>query len=111
MGIFVILLIYLVLGFMLAWVGGLVTREDVEVKTGVLTLVVAGIVGAIIGAILDETMGENTPATLIGVVARLAVLTVCLKAIAKFTWKQSAIVAVIYTIVITGLLMALGSCA
>jgi hypothetical protein len=107
---FVILAAYVVLGFMLAWIAGMVAKEEVEVKTGVLTLICAGIVSLLARLGIKQILGAGVEALGADVIADLAVLTLMINLIAKLSWKHSIIIAVIYTVVLTILAVALGSC-
>jgi hypothetical protein len=110
MGIFILLAVFVVLGFMLAWIAGMVAQEEVEVKTGVLTLICSGILSILADVCIALVM--TGPAALgASIVAKLAILTLMINLIAKLSWKHSAIIAVIYTVVLTALAIGLTTCA
>ncbi len=111
MGIFILLAIYVVLGFMLAWIAGLVAREEVDVKTGVLTLVVSGVLGILASLGIDAVLDEGTGSTVLNAGAQFVILTACIRLFAKLSWKHSLIIAVIYTVVINVIVLGLAACA
>jgi hypothetical protein len=106
----ILLAVYTVLGFMLAWIAAMVAKEEVEVKTGVITLICSGVVSFLVRLGLFEIMG-SAEATGAAIISDLAILALMLNLIAKLSWKHSAIIAVIYTVVIDGLLFGMAMCA
>jgi hypothetical protein len=108
-GIVVLICLYAVLGFMLAWIAGVVAREDVEVKTGVLILVLTAVI-AIAGAFGVESVwqgGSKYASPFIN----FAALALMIRLIAKLEWKHSAIIAGIYTVLLFLIASGLRSCA
>jgi hypothetical protein len=116
-GLIALVCLYIVLGFMLAAIAGPIAREDVEVKTGVLILVLAGIV-AFVGRIAvmaaAEGAGAEDPEGM-GVwtspLINFGALLLTIHLIAKLSWKHSAIIAAIYTAVLFVIVLGLQSCA
>lgn len=94
--------VYLVLGFMLAWVVGIVAKEEIEVKTGVIIMVVAGVVG--LGAKLALAGVAPDMVEFAGLAIDFVVLTVVTNMFAHIGWKNSVIVALICSL----LLLAVG---
>lgn len=107
LGLLVLICMYLVLGFLLAWVAQLVAREEVEVKTGVLILVITAIVSIAAGLILGQTAPSLAPVGLPAL--QFGMLVVLTKQLAGLTWKHSLIIAVIYTVLLFLLRLALGA--
>ncbi|MEX2219737.1 MAG: hypothetical protein WD749_13370 [Phycisphaerales bacterium] len=107
-GIILLICIYIVLGFMLAWIAGVVAREDVEVKTGVIILVLTGIASIALGLGLNE-MAPDAAAWILPFL-QFGLLTALIALIAKLSWKHSLIIALIYTVLITVLVLGLRSC-
>ena len=95
-GILILVAIYVILGFMLAWVAGMVAQEEEEVKTGVLTLVCAGAINWVIGFVLADVMEPGVPRMMVAIGTSYLVLALCLLAIARLGWKPSLIIAAIY---------------
>lgn len=95
-GLLVVLAIYVFLGFMLAWIAQIVAREEVEVKTGVIILVLTAVISWAVQWGAGNVLGP-WGATLGGTVANFVVLIALLNLIAKLSWKHSAIIAGIYT--------------
>lgn len=104
-GLLIIIAIYAVLGFMYAWIAGVVAREDVDVKAGVLVVVMPAIAGialslADLGPLIDLglSIGLN-----------FVLLTLGGRFFARLGWKHAAIIAAIYImlLVVLGVLFAL----
>jgi len=110
-GIIILLVVYTILGAMLAWIAGMVAREEVEVKTGVVTLIIAGIISFLAGLGIDIVLTSQIPNLVVTIAVQLGVLTLCIHVIAKLSWKHSAIIAGIYTGVLVVFGIALASCA
>lgn len=108
-GLFVLICVYVMLGFLFAWVAGIVAKEEVEISTGVLVLIVSAIMAFAAKVGLQQFMSKESIVWLVPVV-NLAVLTVMTNLFAKLSWKHSAIIAVVYTVVIFLLSFALVSC-
>ena len=89
----------IMLGFMFAWIAGVVAEEDVEVKTGVLILFLTGVVTVLVRIIVSEVDGIPMPG-LIGAAANFLALIVMTHAFAKIEWKKSALIAIIYTVIL-----------
>ena len=99
LGLFVLVCIFIMLGFMFAWIAGVVAEEDVEVKTGVLILFLTGVVTVLVRIIVSEVDGIPMPG-LIGAAANFLALIVMTHAFAKIEWKKSALIAIIYTVIL-----------
>jgi hypothetical protein len=108
MGLFLVFCIYAVLGFMLAWIAGVVAKEDVEIRTGVIVLVLTGVVATASGLALNE-YAPSLRLPLLPFI-NYAALVLFLRALAHLSWKNSAIIALIYAVLLTGIIMGLGSC-
>src|SRR5262245_21091404 len=108
--IVIVLAIYTVLGFFLAWIAQMVAREEVEVKTGVITLVCSGVVSLLVRVGIYQI--DSGPAGVgAGIVAELGVLTLMIHLIAKLSWKHSIIISLIYTVLLAGVMFGLSSCS
>jgi hypothetical protein len=106
----ILLAVYTLLGFMLAWIAAMVAKEDIEVKTGVITLICSGVTSFLVRLGLGQIM-SGYEAMGAGFVTDLAVLTLMINLIAKLSWKHSAIIAVIYTVITSALFVGLAMCA
>ena len=104
-GLVILASVYTVLGFFLAWIAQMVAREDVEVRTGVITLIVSGITWLLIQIALSYFIGDAANYTSTPV--NFAVLTCSLHVIAKLSWKHSAIIAAIYAALLFLLFLAM----
>lgn len=106
LGLFVLVCIYIMLGFLFAWVAGVIAQEEVLVRTGVLILVLTAVVDILLRIILPA----STPAPgLVLMGANFLTLIVLTNAIAKIDWKNSAIIAVVYTGVLFLISLLLGA--
>jgi hypothetical protein len=110
MGIFLVICIYLVLGFMLAWVAGVIAKEDVAPMTGAIILFLSGLISTLVKYGLATQVSAEA-ATALGVLVDLVVLTLMIKLIARLSWKHAGIIAAIYSVLIFGVVFALASCA
>ncbi len=95
-----IVLIALVLlqGFMLAWIAQVVAREEVEVKTGVLVVVITAVLSTIAGFALRNTLGL-WPTAILQVAIYYGLLSTLLKVMAHLQLKHASIIAGIYTVI------------
>jgi hypothetical protein len=90
--------VYLVLGFLLAWIANLVANEEVEVKTGFLILIITGILSVLVRIGMNQVAPDA--AVVVAPVANFVLLVVLLKLMAQLGWKHSAIIAAIYTAIL-----------
>ncbi len=108
-GLLLLVCIFIVLGFILAWVAGIVAREEMEIKTGVIIMIVT----AVINIALRYALALLSPglALWLGPVVNLLVLAVMINLLGKLSWKHSFIIAAVFTALIFVLSLALASCA
>jgi|GEM_PF-2548948 len=111
MAFILLVLVYIVLGFMYAWITGVVAREEISVGTGVLVLVISGILSIAAGVGLGAAGLEGITLQLAGTAVSLGSLTLMGKAIAKLEWKHAFIIACVYSVLLFILGLALASCA
>jgi hypothetical protein len=97
-GIIILIGVYLVLGFLLAWIANLVANEEVEVKTGFLILIITGILSVLVRIGMNQVAPDA--AVVVAPVANFVLLVVLLKLMAQLGWKHSAIIAAIYTAIL-----------
>lgn len=91
----VLFCILVALGFLLAWISNVVAREDMEIKTGVIILILAGILG--LGAqFFLSGMGEAA-GIVGGSLAQFAALVLMINLLGKIDFKKSAIIAAVFT--------------
>lgn len=93
----VLIALVLIQGFMLAWIAQLVAHEEVEVKTGVLVVVITAVLSTIAGLALRGTLGL-WPTAILQIIIYYGVLSTLLKMMAHLGWKHSGIIAGIYTV-------------
>ena len=108
-GLVALVCLYIILGFMLAWIAGVVAREDVEVKTGVIILFLTAVI-SIAGQVGIEMAAEGSSKWAAPFI-NFGALLLMIRLIAKLEWKHSAIIAAIYTALLFLLGMALASCS
>jgi hypothetical protein len=111
MGLLVIIAVYVVLGFLLAWIANMVAQEDISVGTGVLTLICAGVVNFFIELGLDQVLDDGIGKLLLLLLIQFFVFAACIKALAKLGWKHSFIIAAIYDGLLFVVGLGLASCA
>lgn len=109
MGLAILICLYVVLGFILAWVAGVVAREEIGVGTGVLILVLTAIVS--IAARFGLATVSPAAATWLTPVVNFGTLIVLLNLVAHLSWKHSAIIAAVYTVLLWLLGFAIAACA
>ncbi len=100
--------ILLVLGFTLAWVTGVVAKEEIEIKHGVIIVLITGIVARIVGYALRDAD------VIISLLAYAAVWIVLLAGLLRLVthvpFKQGLLVATIYAVITTAITFGLASC-
>lgn len=107
MGLILLICLYIVLGFIFSWVAAVVAKEDVEVKTGVLILVITGVCSLIFRFGVVAAAPELRLASPLVDFLLLMSMT---HLIAKLSWKHSAIIAVVYSVLIFVLVFGLTAC-
>jgi hypothetical protein len=107
-GLFILICVYVMLGFMLAWIAGMVAQEEVSIGTGVLVLILAGVLSVVCNMLVASAAPDIADYT--GPVITFAFLVIFLNLIAKLSWKHSAIIGLIYSVVIALVGLGLRSC-
>ncbi|MBX3385247.1 MAG: hypothetical protein KF768_01605 [Phycisphaeraceae bacterium] len=107
-GLFFLICIYIVLGFLLAWIAGIVAREEITITTGVVVLLVSGFLSIAAGFGLAEIAPEAGP--LVQPFINFAILALMIHLIAKLSLKHSAIIAAIYAVILLLIAFALRGC-
>jgi hypothetical protein len=106
-GLIILICIATVFGFCLAWICGMVANAEIEVKTGVLIVILALI--ASVAASVGLNQGVGAPqwvASLGGTVVGWLALSALLVHQARITWDRGMIVAAIYAgVQFVGLMM------
>lgn len=105
-GLMIVIAIYAFLGFILAWISNMVTSDEMEIKTGVIILVIAGI----INIALQFGLGEDFPA-IGGAGVNLVVLATMIWLIGKVEFLKSLIIAAVFSAVIFVITLGLASMA
>lgn len=108
-GILLLICVYLVLGFMYAWVMNMVSKDDVPVTKGAVILFLVAIITLVIGAVLkDQSDVVQILGSTIGQFAALVGLTIV---IAGLEAKHALISAAIYTVLLFLAALGLAMCA
>jgi len=97
-GLFVLLCILVALGFVLAWISNVVAHEDMEVKTGVLILVLSGILSWVAKLALMDM--DPLVESLGGIAANFGALVLLTNLLGKIGFKKSAIIAAVFTAIL-----------
>lgn len=104
-GLLILIAVLAVLGFLLAWIVGVVAHEEISVWRGVGIIVCAGV------ANYFARMGMHTVSPDLAMYASLPVsfiiLTLMIKVIAELEWKPAAIIALVYAAVLFGVSLLL----
>ena len=104
LGLLLLIFIYIILGFMYAWVTGIVAREEITVGRGVAILVLTGIGSLLFSGLVDDN-------TLLTAGVNLALLTLFGRWLAQVEWKHALIIAIVYTVILIAIATGLASCA
>lgn len=108
-GIILLICLYLVLGFMYAWVMNMVSKDDVPVVKGAVILFLVAIISLLIGAALkDQSDVVQILGSVGGQFAALVGLTIV---IAGLEVKHAVISAAIYTVLLFLAGLGLAMCA
>lgn len=100
--------VYLVLGFLLAWVANIVAKDDVPVWKGVVILFLTGVAQLALQIGLQdhsESLRSN-----VSPVFNVAMITVLTRFIAGLSWKHSVIIGAIYTVLLFVMGLAFTAC-
>ncbi len=89
----ILIALYTILGFLYAWTVGIVAREEIYVRSGVLIVVIPLLVRIAL-SVAQIQLG------LIGLGLDFALLLVGSKLIARLDWKPALIVSAIYTAIL-----------
>jgi hypothetical protein len=104
-GILILIAIYAVLGFLLSWIANMVAKDDIEVKTSVIIIVLWGVLntGSSYALNAADLPGASWLASAIG----FGLLVALLHFIAHLAWKHCLIIAAIYSVIMLGISMLL----
>lgn len=98
-GIIILVAVFLVLGFLYAWIAGIVAKEEVELKTGVLILFLAAILTVVLQvALLSLDPAVQIVLTSVGQLVAIAGLTRVMTGIAL---GKSFVIAIIYSVILS----------
>lgn len=109
LGLLILICLYIALGFLLAWITGIVAREEMEIMTGVIIMVVTGVVNIAMG-FLFASIAPGLEVWL-GLVTNYLVLTLMINLFGKLSWKHSFIIAAVFTAVLFVVSLLLVACA
>ena len=101
---------YVVLGFLLAWIAGVVAREEVTVGTGVIILIATGVISMVVDFALAQFFPDGGVLILIvGQVIWFGVLAGAISLFTNIALKHALIIAGIFTTIM--ILVALAMAA
>ena len=106
LGLLILVAVFAVLGFILAWIIGIVAREEVSIGRGVAILLCTGVFNFLVKAGLQEVAPEL--ATWSSLPVSFGLLTVMIHVIGDIEWKPSVIIAAVYSVVIFAVSFVLG---
>lgn len=110
MAIFILIAVLTILGFMLAWITGMIANEEIDIKTGVALVIVTGIVGAIVDYAAASAGVGWLLAIAIHIEVWILILTGLLKLAAKIHFKKGLIISAIYATLTSLVVFGLSSC-
>ncbi len=100
-GILVLIAIYTVLGFLLSWIANMVAKDDIEVKTSVIIIVLWGVLSTGVSYGLNAA---SVPAPgIFTSIINFGLLMGLLHFLAHLAWKHCAVIAAIYSAIMFGL--------
>jgi hypothetical protein len=110
MGILIFAAVLLVMGFVLAWIIGVVANEEVDLKPAMWIVFLNGIL-VLLAGVLISMLELPAPGHFAFVMCvSLASLAGLLNAIAKIPFKKGLIIAVVFALLTTGTQWGLRSC-
>lgn len=105
-GLIILIAVLAVLGFLLAWIVGIVAHEEISVMRGVGIIVCAGVANYAANLAIESASPDL--ATYTSLPVSFIILILMIKLIAEVEWKPAAIIALIYTVLlfVVGLVLA-----
>ena len=100
--------IFLVLGFMLAWITGVVANEEIELKHGVIIVLITGIIAKIVDYSLRDTDAAIALAS--NAAVWIVLLAGLLRLVTHVPFKKGILIATIYAVITTGISLGMTSC-
>jgi hypothetical protein len=97
-GLMILVAVFAVLGFVLAWIIGIVAREEVSIGRGVVILLCTGVFNFLVNAGLMAV--APALAAWASLPVSFAVLTLMIHVIGDIEWKPSMIIAAVYSVII-----------
>lgn len=97
-GLMVLVAVLVVLGFLLAWIIGIVAQEEVSIGQGVLILLCTGVCNMLLGVVLQKMAPQA--ADWAGIPVSFAVLTSMVWLIAKVEFKKAAIIGLVFSVIL-----------
>jgi hypothetical protein len=95
-GLLILVAVYVILGFMLAWIVGIVAQEEISIGQGVLVLILSAIVTIAVSLALAQIVVDPTAYAGLRIALNLCTIAVFTKLIAHIGWKESFIISTIY---------------
>jgi hypothetical protein len=109
-GLLLTVCILIALGFVYVWIANVVAHEEVSVGVGVAILVLAGIANFALNFLLGAALG-GTITLILSIPLNFLVLAGLTHLLAKINFKQSLIVAAIFTVLMFMLSFGMTMCA
>lgn len=100
--------ILLVLGFMLAWITGVVAKEEIEIKHGVIIVLITGIVARIVDYALRDA--DTVVALASDAAVWIVLLAGLLRLVTHVPFKKGLLIATIYAVITTAITLGMTSC-
>jgi len=108
-GLIVLVCVLIMFGFVYVWIANVVAHEDVSVGIGVAILILTGIANFVINLLLLAALG-TVLTMIVGTATNFLVLAGMTRLLAKIPFKQSLIIAGIFTVLMFLLALGLRAC-
>lgn len=101
--------ILIVLGFVLAWITGVVAHEELSVMHATIILVINAVVNMVAGALLSNIVTNETLLGLVNIPLSLVILGGLLWLMASIPFKKAVIIAAVFAVLmwLVGIVLAL----
>lgn len=99
-GLILLICILIVMAFVLAWVTGIVAREELTVTRAVVILIANAIVGFIVSFALASTEMDETMLQLINIPISLVILAGMLRLVGQIAFKHALIIAAAFSVLL-----------
>ena len=107
-GLLMLVFVLVILGFVLAWVTGIVAHEEISIGKAIAILVVNAIVGFVAGLALDGTGMDPLILQIINIPLSLVILAGMLTLMGDIPSKKSIIIAAVFSLVLFVVALIMG---